>query len=110
MGAEIDPRAVEPVTVRRCDIDRLKRKIAKLRFQRNEWRERAEIAEQRARDEYVAWLEKSRESSEKAARSAVWTLECDIKNLKAIIADKVIDKLKLPKAPPAPSQEGAPRS
>lgn len=88
MSKEIDPLALAPVTVRRCDIERLKRKIAKLRHDRDEWRKRAETAERLIMDTSSAHWRSLREQA--FARS-----ESEVKMLKTFIADRVIEKLKV---------------
>lgn len=84
MSAERDPLALAPVTVRRCDIERLKRKIAKLRHDRDEWRKRVEAAETIISVGNSAWYLEQRNRYVK-----------EIEALKMVIADRVIEKLKV---------------
>lgn len=95
MSAERDPLALAPVTVRRCDIERLKRKIAKLRRQRDEWRKRAKTAERAIASGTYAYHENARRLEREAALRERSRLQDEVLELQRIITSKVLDKLKV---------------
>lgn len=92
MSEQERAEAVARVTLRQCDIDRLKKRLARARRQRDEWRAKAEHAEWLISRSVSDYTNAQHKRTNEANRNEIWKLEAKVRELKEIIADKFIER------------------
>lgn len=87
--------ALKPVTVRQCDIDRLKAKLARVRKQRDEYRVKANQLDAYMASSVSSFEKSSRKLRDEQQARRIAELQESVNYLTRIVADKIVERLKV---------------